>query len=178
MPTMTDIEAAAKAFASARADLVERATALRDELEAVRRRHLRGLKGAVSATAAAQLTLANAIDGARELFERPRSVIHHGIKCGLQKGKDTVEWADSRRVAELVNEHLPEQRDVLVEVVYKPVVSALLQLDKEQLKLIGARRVPGKDSVLIKPVDDGVSKLIAALLKDAEDEVAEEAESA
>ncbi|MBI1397032.1 MAG: hypothetical protein GC151_13735 [Betaproteobacteria bacterium] len=166
MTTMNDIEAATKAFADARSTLVDRTTALRDELEKVRRKHLRGIRKAVADTKAAQTLLTNRIDGARELFEKPRSTVFHGVKVGLQKSKDTLEWSDSRLVAERVNELLPEQRDTLIEVTYKPVVGALMQLDANTLKSIGVRQVPGRDSILIKPVDGGVEKLVTALLKE------------
>lgn len=177
MTTMTDIEAAAKTFANARSDLVDAATALRDDLEAVKRKHMKRLKRCVETTAAAQAVLTNAIDSAHELFQRPRSAVFHGIKVGLQKGKDTVTWSDSTLVANRITDQLPEQFDVLVETTYKPIASGLLQLDAETLTAIGVRRAPGKDSVLIKPVDGGVDKLVAALLKGSEEEL-EEAEEA
>lgn len=170
------LERHAKGFADARTALVEAATALSDELEEVRRKHMRKLKRAVTQVAAAQTLLTHAIEAAPHLFERPRSIVLHGIKVGMQKGKDTVTWSDPRRVAELVNEHLPDQRDVLVEVIYKPIAAALLQLDAEDRKKIGVRFEAGRDCVLIKPVDGGVDKLVAALLKGIEDQAEDAAE--
>lgn len=170
---MTHIDTLTREFSKARAELVSIATDLRDELEAAKRRHLKRLKRAVTDVAAAQSLLTHAIDAAPDLFDKPRSVVLHGIKVGLQKSQDTLDWTDAKRVAELVNEHLPDQRDVLIEVTYKPVVAALKQLDGETLTRIGVRHTPGKDSVLIKPVDGGVDKLVAALLKGVENETDE-----
>lgn len=166
MSTIHEIEAATKAFAEARSVLVERAEAMRDELESVRRRHMRGLKRAIESTHAMQTALFNHIDASRELFVKPRSVVFHGIKVGLQKARPSVNWSDARVVAERVNEHLPEQRDTLVDIVYKPVAAALLQLDAETLKRIGVRRDDGKDSILIKPVDGGIDKLVEAFMRE------------
>lgn len=170
------IERHTKSFADARAALVEAATALSDELEQVRRKHLPQLKRAVAQVSAAQSLLTHTIEAAPHLFKSPRSIVLHGIKVGLQKSKPSVTWTDPRRVAELVNEHLPEQRDILVEVIYKPVVAALLQLDPEDRKKIGVRFDPGRDCVLIKPADGGVDKLVAALLKGIEDQAEDESE--
>lgn len=173
---MEAIERTTKAFAAARADLVAAATALQDELEAAKRRHLKHLKRAVEETAAAQTLLTQALEAAPDLFQSPRSAVFHGIKVGFQKSKPAVTWADARRVAELVNEHLPEQRDVLVEVIYKPVAAALLQLDLETLTKIGVRHDAGRDCVLIKPVDGGVDKLVSSLMKGIEDQADEVSE--
>ncbi len=167
MTTMTDIESATKAFADARSVLVERVTAMRDEREAVKRRHLKPLKRAVENTAAAQHVLTNHIDNGRELFTKPRSVVFHGIKVGLQKGKASLVLPKNEVLAQAIRDHLPEQYGLLVETICKPVQSAIAQLDAAALKAIGVKCVPASDSVLIKPTDGDVDKTVNAFLKDA-----------
>lgn len=169
---ITEIEQITRHFAIARDELVERAVALQDELEAVKRKHLKQLKFASDATAAAQAALHNAIDGNRELFAKPRSVIFHGIKVGLQKSKDAVEYPHLTQLVSLMKLHGPDTVERLCKVKYKPLQAALQALDDADLKRIGCTRKPGTDSVLIKPADAGIDKLIASFLNAAAEEIA------
>lgn len=176
---LSEIETLTRHFSTARDELVERAVNLRDEIEAVKRKHLKRLKFASDATAAAQAALHAAIDANRELFDKPRSVIFHGIKVGLQKGKDGVEYADLDQLVSLMKLHGPETVERLCKVTYKPLQQSLLALDDTDLKRIGCTRRAGTDSVLIKPADAGIDKLIATFLSAAAEEIAtaEEADS-
>jgi len=170
-PTIDTIERLTKAHAEHRAELAERVAALDEELRAAKARYLRSIRGAVLRAKESRLELHNAIDAARELFERPRSRILHGIRVGLQKGKGKVAYEDADQVVALIKKRLPDQADVLIATEEKPVKSALVNLSADDLMRIGCKIEGTGDEVLIKPADSEVDKLVAALLDDQEESV-------
>ena len=105
---MTEIEALAKGFADAYDLLATRVRDLTDTLEAAKRARIKGLKNAVAAAAQAKSELAAAIDANRGLFEQPRTVVFHGVKVGLQKGKGGIEFADEDAVVKRIERALDE----------------------------------------------------------------------
>lgn len=183
MSSLAEIETKTKAFAAARDVLRERVQALKDEIEAAKRRRLRGIRAAVQATAAAHEDLWQLVDGSRELFVKPKSMVIAGIKVGLQKAQDGLDWDDDAAVVALIEKHLGEdQVKVLVKTTKKPIEAALKELDDADLEKVGVRSTKGGDVVLIKPVDGEVGKMIDAMLKDAlvteaEDEEGDDAEA-
>ena len=66
-----------------------------------------------------------------------------------------------------IKKHLPEQADVLIRTKEAPVKEALAQLTAAELKKIGVTIEDAGDTVVIKPVDSEVDKLVDALLKGA-----------
>lgn len=167
MTTLTEIETLTRAYADARALLAERVQALQEEIEAARRRRLRGIKEAVARAADAHAALKAAIESAPELFQRPRTVTIAGIKVGYQKGRGEIVWEDAAQVVRLIRRHLPEQADSLIKVVETPIKSALAQLSVAELKRIGVTVIETGDQVLIKPTDGEIDKLVDALLREA-----------
>jgi hypothetical protein len=174
MGSLAEIENLTKCYADARGLLSERVTSLQVELESAKRRKLPGIRSAVAAAAEARARLQSAIEAAPGLFVKPRSVIVHGIKVGLQKAKGKLWWADTNRVVELIKKHFPGRVDELVKVTESPRKSALQDLSVADLKRIGCMVEEAGDQVLIKPVDSDVDKLVAALLGEAEAEEGEE----
>lgn len=167
------IEAAAKALRHERDVLTERATTLHEELQAATRRKLPGLRNAVAAVADAQATLQAAIEQAPHLFERPRTMVLHGLKLGYRKGTGKIEWDDDEQLIKLIRRHFPDQFDVLCKTTEKPVKDALSQLTVAELKKIGITVENTGDVVFVKDATTGVDKLIKALLKGVADEDAE-----
>jgi hypothetical protein len=168
----TEIDQAAKALRQARDTLSERAGTLHDEMEAAKRKAMRGLRASVAATAQAQAELLAAIAAAPEHFTKPRSVVLHGIKLGFAKGKGRIDWEDDEQVVRLVRKHLPEQFDVLVKTTETPVKAALNSLSVAELKKIGVTAEDSGDVAFAKDTTAEVDKLVKALLKGAEEEAA------
>lgn len=175
MPTLGEIETLTKTFSEARDVVRDRVQELKDEIEVLKRRRLRGIRNAVQKAAAAHEDLWQAIDGSREMFVKPKSMVLFGVKIGLQKGKGGLNWEDDAKVCELIAELFEEdQAKLLIKVTKKPIEAALKELDDDELKKIGVRSEPGTDIVLIKPVDGEVDKQVNAMLKAAVDTEAEE----
>ena len=172
------IERNAKSLRAARDVLAERATALQDEIDRATQRKLPGLRSAVASVAQADANLKDAIAAQPALFQKPRSVVLHGLKLGFQKGKGKIDWEDDAQVVKLIRRHLPDQLDVLVKTTEKPVKSALANLTVAELKKIGVSVEETGDVVFVADSTAGVDKLVKALLKGVEDEVEAEVREA
>jgi hypothetical protein len=164
---MTQVETHAKAFAEARGKVAEIVTELNDGIEALKRDHMGALKRAINRAAEKHEQLKAVIEGAPELFAKPRTVIFHGVKVGYQKGKGGIAFDDAEQVIKLIRRHLPDVADALIAVKESPAKDALAQLSVAELKKIGCTVVDAGDAVVIRPTDSDVDKLVDALLKDA-----------
>lgn len=167
MPTLADIESRAKTYSEARTKLADIVAALNDGIDALKREHMAALKRAVSRAAERHDDLKALIEDAPDLFTKPRTVIFHGVKIGYQKGKGGIAFDDAAQVVKLIRRHLPEQADALIAVKETPAKDALTNLPVADLKRIGCTVVETGDTIVIKPTDSEVDKMVDALLKDA-----------
>lgn len=170
MSNIETIQNAAKNLRLARDTLAERANTLHEEIEAATKRRLAGLRFAVAAVAAADSVLKAAIEQAPGLFDRPRSMVLHGLKLGYRKGTGKIEWQDDEQVVKLIRKHFPEQFDVLCQTIEKPVKAALNGLTVAELKKIGVTAAETGEVVFVKDSTAGVDKLVKALLKGVEED--------
>ncbi|MFB3926398.1 MAG: host-nuclease inhibitor Gam family protein [Syntrophales bacterium] len=172
MATLAEIEQMTKDFADSREKLAGTVRTLEDKIEALKRQYLPGIKKQVALAAAKKLDLRNAIEDSKDLFKRPRTVIFHGIKVGMKKGKGKIEFDKSEieRIVRLIEKHFPEQADVLIQTKKTPVKEALGNLTVAELKKLGIEVEDTGDSVVIKPTDSQIEKLVEALLKEKDDE--------
>jgi hypothetical protein len=178
MTTLGEIETLTKEYADARQRLADTVRTLEDKIETLKRQYLPGIRMQVAIAAAKKLDLTNAIEDSRTLFVRPRSVIFHGIKVGLQKGKGKIEYdkADNDRIVKLIEKHFPEKADILIDIRKTPVKKALGDLAAADLKKLGIKVDDTGDIIVIKPTDSQIEKLVEALLKEKDnEESAEEA---
>lgn len=173
MTTLLDIENLADEFASARLNLIDRAAILKSEIEHITQRELPGLRRAAEQAAEAEDKLRNAINGARDLFEKPRSQVMSGIRCGVMKQKGQVVIDDEAATITRIRKQLPkDQAELLIRVresVHKPGVYDLTAAD---LKRLGIRIEDTDDAVVVKPVTSALDKLIDAWLAEASEEAA------
>jgi hypothetical protein len=111
------------------------------------------------------------------LFVRPRTIIFHGIKVGLQKGSGKIEYDKSEidRIVRLIEKHFPEQTEVLIQTKKAPIKKALANLSGAELKKLGIEIDDSTDAVVIKPTDSEIEKVVDRLLKEKDDEAQEDA---
>ena len=171
---MTEIEARAREHRNARDTLQERAQVLFDELEAVKRKRLPGLRSAVAKVTETEAELTAAIKANPSMFTKPRTRVLEGMKLGFQKAKGKVSWASAEQVIKLISKHLPEQAEVLIRSKDEPVKDALANLNAVDLKRIGVTVTATGDEVVIKDTTAPVDKLVDALLKGASEAAAAE----
>jgi Bacteriophage Mu Gam like protein len=167
MTQLTDIEARAKAYSDARAEVAAIVTELNDSIESLKRAHMPGLKRSIAKVAERHDRLKGIIDANPQLFVRPKTVVMHGVKIGYAKGKGGITFDDPSQVVKLIKKHLPEQADVLIITKESPAKDALAQLSAQDLKKIGCTVVNTGDQVVIKPADSEVDKLVDTLIKGA-----------
>lgn len=168
--SMKDIEALTAKFADVRGALSATVAALNEEIDQVKRKYLAGIKRQVARAREQQGELRAAIEAAPELFAKPRTQVFHGVKVGFRKGKGEIDFDDADKVVSLIEKHLPEVADVLVQVTRKPIKDAiLLYCSVDDLKKIGCKVTGTGDEVVIKDTASDVDKLVAALLKDEEE---------
>src|SRR5438105_721678 len=106
---MAGIELAAAHLAYAREVLTDLVGALEEELAASRKRYLAGIKRAVGLCAERHAGLRSAIENAPGCFVRPRTVVLHGIKLGLAKGKGGIVIEDPDRTVALIRKIFDEK---------------------------------------------------------------------
>jgi hypothetical protein len=166
MATLAEIETATKRYVDRRGLLILKVERLNTRLEEIKRQSLPAIKALAEETANAKAELASLIEGAPDLFAKPRSIIISGVKVGLQKGKGGLDYADEATVIRLIRKHLPaDQQELLIQTVEKVIKKALSGLDVTTLKKLGVTVQGTGDEVLIKAVDSDVDKVVNALLK-------------
>lgn len=169
MTTLSEIEQKTKLFSDAHGDLCSAVSDLNGKIEALKRAAIPAIKRAVERAAERKSALAALVESAPELFEKPRTVIFHGVKVGFKKQPGGLDWKDSGRVVELIRKHYTEEEaETLMHVVCNPDKTALSKLSAAELKKLGVEVTADSDAVLIKPAANDVEKIVNALLKEAE----------
>lgn len=167
--TLVTVEVAAKRYAEERDELGRLVRALEDQVEAIKRSCMAGIKRAVARTAERKSELKGIVENAHHLFTRPRTAVFHGIKVGFQKGKGGIDWDDDGQVVALIEKHFPRsQAELLIKTIKKPIAGALADLDVAELRKIGCRVEDTGDQVVIRAADSEVEKVVEALLRDSE----------
>lgn len=164
MPTIHDIDAGARQLADAlnRVDAI--ASELDKAIEILKRTELPKLRKWVAAAAEAEAALKEKIKAAPELFHKPKTVTLHGIKCGYEKGKGSVQFADPERVCTLIYKHFPHAVDTLIISTEAPSKTELAKLPAADLKRLGCELKGTGERVVVKPVDGAGVKMAQALL--------------
>lgn len=169
MATIQEIETKAQSYSTAREALAGVLAALEDETRALRKKYLTRIRGLVATAKERRAELHTLIAESAGLFERPRTRILHGVKCGFSKGKGKVEFDDEQAVIARIRKLLPEdQAELLIKVEESVAKSAVSDLSDEDLKRLGIRVESAGDVVVIKDAAGDVDKLVEALLKDEE----------
>lgn len=157
----------AEAYATVRALLAEKVSALHEGIAALRKDHIPGIKRAVNKAAEAEAALRELVELHPALFAKPKTQIYAGVKVGYAKGKGSISFDDADAVVARIKKVLPDQADLLINTAETPNKAALAQLPVADLKRIGCSVTAAGDQVVVKPVDSEVDKLVTALLKNA-----------
>lgn len=166
MKTLGEIELLTKEYSDSYNKLSEKVKVLEDELESVKRRHLRYIKQFADEAIEKKSNLSAALEDSPELFVKPKSIIMHGIKIGFQKGKGKITIPDEEKTILLIKKNLPDQAEILIKQEEKLVKPALNNLTASDLKKVGLNLIESTDEVLIKSVDSDIDKIVTALLKE------------
>lgn len=164
-PTMAEIEAATKEFAEARNALAGTVSGLLDEIAQVKGKYRHRLLAQLAAVKLARGDVRVLVERHPELFEKPRSVVFHGVKVGYRKGVGRLVYESAERVISLIRKHFSGKAlEVLINVKESPNKEAIASLDVDQLKKIGCTVEGTSDVVEIRALEGDVEKAIDALL--------------
>jgi len=166
--TLSEIERLAKQLADARQNLKEGLDELDSEMAAIKKKFLPALRRAVEKAAQRHEALRGAIEEAPELFQKPKTVVFHGIRLGYMKSKGEIIWDDESQVIKLIKKHFPDDYEAYIKVTEKVFKTSVAAMSVSDLKKIGVTVIETGDEVFIKPTDSEIDKLINALLKDEE----------
>jgi hypothetical protein len=171
MATMQEIEKQAAKLAAARDILTAEWLAEKEELAEVERKHLASIRRFTATFSVAHENLTKLIAESPGLFEKPKSVILHGVKLGYRKGSGKIEWDDDDAVIKLIRKHCPDLVDVLIQKKEKPLKGPLGELPADILKKLGITVEDTADVAFAALADGDSQKMIKALLKKQTEEV-------
>jgi len=176
MVSLSEIEKLCREYSEGLDTLAERKREYDEEIENVLKRHLRGIKAAGEAVGNRKAKLGAAVEESPELFQKPKTIIMHGVQCGFRKVKGGLDWEDDEQVVKLIKKHLLDQFDLLVKVKETPIKTALAQLEIADLKRIGVSVVETEgDEVVVKAAVSEIEKWLKAFRKERERELKETA---
>lgn len=178
-PAILPIEAAASHYAIARRALARRVADFEAAVARLRSLHVGEITQLAADAKQHQDKLETLIKANRGLFEERRTIVFHGIKLGLQKGKGKVEWADKEKLVQRIFDLCSDdQQDLLLETTYTPRKDALATLDAALLKKLGVTVTGTGDQVVIKGADAEVEKIVARILAETSKPATDEKEAA
>jgi Bacteriophage Mu Gam like protein len=164
---LQEIDTRVKNYADDRSKLRDIITALTDAIDALKKDHLPRVRRQLNRVAELEAGVRDLLADSPEHFQKPKTLVMHGVKVGFGKGIGTVSFDDEDQVVALIQKKLPELADVLIKTTKKPLKKPLGQLTVAQLKSIGCSVEETGDVVIVKAVDGEVDKLVNALLKGA-----------
>lgn len=168
LPTLAEIETKARHLADARDALAEEVGALHAEIEAAQRCHLARIRHLVGRAAEHHSALVALVDAGRSLFVAPKSIVIHGIRLGLAKGRGGLVIADEEETLRLIHKHHGDAASALLIITEQPDKAALKDLPAKDLAKLGCEVQDTGDVPFARPVDGAVDKLVKALLKEAD----------
>lgn len=166
MSTLGEIELLTKDYSESYDKLTDKVRELNNDLEAVKRKHMRYIKDFAQECLEKKSRLSNAIDESKALFAQPKSIVIHGFKIGLQKGKGRITIPDEEKTISLIKKNLADQVELLIKTEEKIIRASLNNLTAADLKKVGLNLIESTDEVLIKPTGSDVDKIVTALLKE------------
>lgn len=166
--TLGTIETACQRYDAAANALDDMIAALEADLDDVRRKHLKALKAQAAIVAAREAELRSAVETKPALFEKPRTLILHGVKVGLTESKGKLTWdMEDHELVDLLKRRFKADdawKDFIIERL-SPSKEALRTLDEETLAKLGCRIEGAGDQVIVKRTAGDVEKLMDKLIE-------------
>lgn len=162
---LAGIEILCSRFDAESAELEQLITALETDLEAVKAKHLAGLKRQASVVARREAELTGAVEANPGLFIKPRTLTLHGIKAGYTSSVGKLAFDDADTTVSLIRRFRKDDADTFIRTFEEPNKDALKTLDAADLARLGCRIEGAGDVVICKRVAGDVEKLIKKLIE-------------
>ena len=165
MDKQQKIELLTKDYASAFDTLTKLKAQLSADAENMRLKYRDQFKTASESVARLNDELIEAIKDAPELFIKPQTQTFNGIKVGFRKAQDELVYKVSEEmVIKLIEKELEDKADVLIDTKKSLVVSAVKNLEPDELKKIKCTIEQNDLIPLIKTADNAVDGFIKKLI--------------
>lgn len=165
---LKDIEKHTRDYADKCDILASRIQALKDDQEALRRKHITGIISASRSAKDSHARLKLRIAEHPHSFVKPRTHVFSGVRVGFKKAVGTLSFPDN--IIDLINKKTPDQADVLIKTTCKPVAKALGNLDASTLKKLGVTITDAGDEIVIKATDSAVEKMVSSIMNSEVDD--------
>jgi hypothetical protein len=163
--SLTTIEAVCADYDAESAKLESMVADLEKDLEAVKQKHLPGLKRQAAVVARREAEGISAVESAPNLFVKPRTVTVHGVKAGYSTSVGKLAFDDGDTVVKLIRRYRKDDADVFIRTVEEPNKDSLKTLPREELQRLGCRIEGAGDLVVFKRVAGDVERLINKLIE-------------
>ncbi len=170
MTGLNDIEKAAAAYRLQRDLLTDAVAKMEEEVKHVRAGHMEEIRPLIDQVKEAHKGLHDLVEGAPDLFAKPKTKTFSAIKVGFQKQPGKLVIADAKKTVLLIRRHLKTRAKDLLKISVSPVKAAIAKLSAEDLKKIGCKVDAVDDAVVVSPVKSDAEKVIDALLNSTEAE--------
>src|SRR3990172_299856 len=169
---LQEIDQKAQDYANARDVLVGIKMALEEEVGAIKRKYMPKIRKIVETAKERNAALSAAIAASPELFQKPRTVILHGIRLGIVKSRGELAWDDEAQVIKRIRAQLPkDQAELLIRVKESVAKGAVYDLTAADLKRLGIKIEGDGDIVTIKDAAGDLDKWLDAMLVEEPEEV-------
>lgn len=162
---LAGIESLCARFDDEAATLEKLIAELEDDLEAVKQKHLAGLKRQAGVVARREAELTAAVEASPGAFEKPRTLTLHGVKCGYTSSPGRLAFDDATTVLAMIRKFHKDDVETFIRTNPEPNKDALKTLDATALARLGCRIEGAGDVVLVKRVAGDVEKLIKKLIE-------------
>lgn len=164
---IADIQQATKEYAAAQNKLESKLNEMKEDLEAVRRKHIAHIKNHSVEVADKLSVLKNAIDMNKGLFVKPKTYVFHGFKVGLTSTKKSWKVENSEATIKAIEKLFkdnPDKLESLIKTEKKVINDGLKKLSEKELEKIDVEVVEPEDKVTIKNTSDDFDKLVEKII--------------
>ena len=172
--TLGDVEKRAQAHRAALDAMTEELNALREELEATKKRRIKTIKQFAARAALTKAELQAMIEQGAPLFKKPKTLTMHGIKVGYRWSEGKIVIEDPEATLKLIHRHHKDREELLIKTIEQVKKDGLKTLTAVELSRIGVKIEGAGEQVVLSAVDDEVEKLVGKLIEDMVDVILEE----
>ncbi len=165
--SLADIELACRVFDADSDALEAEVNELNAQLDEVLRPRLSTLKRLAGRVASSKAQLHQLVDAGRDLFKKPKTVIFHGIKAGLQSSEGKIAFVDDDPdsvVSRIKKTMVASAAAKYIRTIEEPDKIAIRELDAEWMRKIGCSIEGAGDQILIKREDGEIKKMVDKLI--------------
>ena len=103
----------------------------------------------------------------KEMFERPKTKVLHGIKVGFRKGTGKLSWFDEQEVVANIRKRFDEKAwPTYLKTTVTPIKASLNALPAVDARKLGVTITEAHDQVVVEPVQGDAEAMAETLLAD------------